>query len=185
MIIRGPCDAGGGGAPSRRPQYGVCVPVQDKGWLGQLHQSRAVPLGADLSALRLAVTRPAVDLALDPLPCRVLVERVGRRCHSPRHRKAGGDVALASLGELHPRQPREQSRPKVTGHLDPGDIAGQGGRGHNTADAVGMAQGDPLGDDAAQRVAEDMGGRAVEVIEDGDGVVGHVLGGVGLAALAE
>lgn len=58
----GPCDAGGGGSPSRRPQYGVCVPMQDKGWLGKLHHSRAVPLGTDLSALRITVTRTAVYL---------------------------------------------------------------------------------------------------------------------------
>ena len=47
------------------------------------------------------------------------------------------------------------------------------------ANPVGMAQGDALRQEATHREAEHVGAAPSDGIHDGDGVVGHVLRGVG------
>ena len=60
--------------------------------------------------------------------------------------------------------------------------SGAGGRGggqDDPADAVGVLLGDDLGDDAAQGVAEQVDRVQAEGVQEGDGVGGHRLEGVG------
>lgn len=167
------------------PQDGVLLAVEHQCGRAQVAQSRAVPLGADLAALRLGVPRPAVDLPLDPLPRGVLVERVCGRRHPPRDGEARLEVTVAPLGKRGPRELRQQTDAQVAHDTETGHVARQRGGGDDGPDAVGMAQGDALRDRATQGVAEDVRRRAAQLVEHRDSVVDHVLRRVRIALLAE
>jgi hypothetical protein len=65
------------------------------------------------------------------------------------------------------------------------DVARQGAGAGDRDDPLRVAEGDPLRQQSAHRMAEDVRPAPAEGVQDGDGVVRHVLGGVGGPALAE